>query len=402
MRIAEEAKETAESAASDASEAKETAKSAANTANHAQGIAEPQEAASLAQSIAEGAVRFDEEQDLDEDEQTQARVNIGAAASDNASLTGTTTAESIEAETVTASEGFTGDLEGTASKATADADGNVITETYATKADTYTKTEVDAKVSSVYRFRGSVDSYDDLPTADLTVGDVYNILDTGANYAWTDDGWDRLSETVDLTPYLTKDDAADTYVPLAGGTMTGALILNANPTADLGAATKQYVDSEISDAIASSGTVPTGTVILFATTSAPSGFLRCNGSAVSRTTYADLFSVIGTTYGSGDGSTTFNLPSIATTYLMSGNVPVIGNGMALGLTNGSVNVGLNTGTSGSDILLAANASSYGAAVSTSTNGRGPAGIYGVTTNPNYSGLVTSMTSQVAMYCFIKY
>ncbi|MCW8965596.1 MAG: phage tail protein [Candidatus Pacearchaeota archaeon] len=42
--------------------------------------------------------------------------------------------------------------------------------------------------------------------------------------------------------------------------------------------------------------------------SVPSGYLECDGSAVSRTTYADLFAVIGTTYGVGDGSTTFNLP----------------------------------------------------------------------------------------------
>jgi len=53
---------------------------------------------------------------------------------------------------------------------------------------------------------------------------------------------------------------------------------------------------------------PVGTVVDFAGSSAPTGWLLCDGSAVSRTTYANLFSVIGTTYGAGDGSTTFNLP----------------------------------------------------------------------------------------------
>lgn len=53
---------------------------------------------------------------------------------------------------------------------------------------------------------------------------------------------------------------------------------------------------------------PAGQVIDFAGTSAPTGYLACDGSAVSRTTYAALFSAIGTTWGSGDGSTTFNLP----------------------------------------------------------------------------------------------
>jgi len=59
-----------------------------------------------------------------------------------------------------------------------------------------------------------------------------------------------------------------------------------------------------------SGTVPSGGIIPFAGTSAPTGFLMCDGSAVSRTTYAALYSIIGTTYGSGDGSTTFNLPDM--------------------------------------------------------------------------------------------
>jgi microcystin-dependent protein len=59
---------------------------------------------------------------------------------------------------------------------------------------------------------------------------------------------------------------------------------------------------------ASGGTI-TGEVKMWATATAPSGYLMCDGSLVSRTTYADLFAVIGTTFGSGDGSTTFKLPS---------------------------------------------------------------------------------------------
>lgn len=53
---------------------------------------------------------------------------------------------------------------------------------------------------------------------------------------------------------------------------------------------------------------PTGVLQDFAGTSAPDGWLLCDGSEVSRTEYAALFAVIGTTYGVGDGSTTFNLP----------------------------------------------------------------------------------------------
>jgi len=56
------------------------------------------------------------------------------------------------------------------------------------------------------------------------------------------------------------------------------------------------------------GLVPAGTVVSYAGASAPSGWVLCFGQAISRTTNAPLFAVIGTTYGSGDGSTTFNVP----------------------------------------------------------------------------------------------
>lgn len=63
----------------------------------------------------------------------------------------------------------------------------------------------------------------------------------------------------------------------------------------------------ILDAIASGG-VPLGASIYWNSTTVPTGFLKENGAAISRTTYADLFAIIGTTFGAGDGSTTFNVP----------------------------------------------------------------------------------------------
>jgi microcystin-dependent protein len=56
---------------------------------------------------------------------------------------------------------------------------------------------------------------------------------------------------------------------------------------------------------------PAGVLLPFGGSSAPSGWLFCDGAAVSRTTYAALFTAIGTTYGAGDGSTTFNVPNPA-------------------------------------------------------------------------------------------
>lgn len=55
---------------------------------------------------------------------------------------------------------------------------------------------------------------------------------------------------------------------------------------------------------------PAATVTAFAGSVAPAGWLECNGAAVSRATYAALFAVIGTTYGAGNGTTTFNLPDL--------------------------------------------------------------------------------------------
>ena len=56
--------------------------------------------------------------------------------------------------------------------------------------------------------------------------------------------------------------------------------------------------------------VPSGTVIYHAASTAPTGFIKANGAALSRTTYADLFAAIGTVFGAGDGSTTFLIPDL--------------------------------------------------------------------------------------------
>lgn len=68
-----------------------------------------------------------------------------------------------------------------------------------------------------------------------------------------------------------------------------------------------FNNSELSGSFGQENT-PIGTILMYGGTRLPFGFLWCNGSAVSRTVYADLFNAIGTAFGSGDGSTTFNLP----------------------------------------------------------------------------------------------
>ena len=145
----------------------------------------------------------------------------------------------------------TGNLTGTADKATSDAFGNVITTTYATKTEVTsglaqkadssalsnyaalagaaftgaitvqeptaasnpaTKSYVDSAVSSVYKYKGSVVNQSALPSSNQTVGDVYNVEDTGDNYAWDGSKWDKLAGTVDLSNYLTTTNASQTYL----------------------------------------------------------------------------------------------------------------------------------------------------------------------------------------------
>lgn len=60
--------------------------------------------------------------------------------------------------------------------------------------------------------------------------------------------------------------------------------------------------------------VPTGTIVMYGGTAIPAGWLTANGAAVNRTAYAALFAAIGTTYGAGDGSTTFALPNLVSRF----------------------------------------------------------------------------------------
>ncbi len=80
---------------------------------------------------------------------------------------------------------------------------------------------------------------------------------------------------------------------------------------DIGAGTDQVPDKEILDSRFGEGdNIMVGAVVYFATTVTPSGYIKANGAAVSRTTYANLFARVGTFWGTGNGSTTFNVPDL--------------------------------------------------------------------------------------------
>ena len=96
---------------------------------------------------------------------------------------------------------------------------------------------------------------------------------------------------------------------------TGEVITAANLNQDIRDNTNYLKEHE----------VPTGAIMPFAGSAAPAGWLLCDGTAVSRTGYAALFAVTSTTYGVGNGSTTFNVPDIR------GRLP-LGSGTGSGLT----------------------------------------------------------------------
>ena len=115
----------------------------------------------------------------------------------------------------------------------------------------------------------------------------------------------------------TPADGTVTTAKLASSAVTTAKIADANVT------TAKIADANVTAAKLSSGAAVgnigftpvdpaslAGQVAFFAKNTAPSGWLKANGAAVSRTTYAVLFAVIDTTFGAGDGSTTFNLPDL--------------------------------------------------------------------------------------------
>ena len=150
--------------------------------------------------------------------------------------------------------------------------------------------------------------------------------------------------------------------PLVQSKLAGPLSENAIPKR--GADADRLVNSKLADDGASltydgnaiyhegnpppaGDTFPAGAIVAYGGSAAPGGWLLCDGSAVSRTTYADLFAVLGTSHGAGDGSTTFNLPDLRDRFVRGK-----GASSAIGNTGGSAThahaVGLTVGTSGTN------------------------------------------------------
>ncbi len=160
-----------------------------------------------------------------------------------------------------------------------------------------------------------------------TLKNVFGKVKVGSTTIEADTTQDTLElvagSCITLTPDATND-----KVTISGD-------ISSDDVTMVSSGTYYHADDTVDDAISAldtkvssmSGSAIPGVIQMYGGSTAPSGWLLCDGSAVSRTTYSALFAVIGTTYGSGNGSTTFNLPDF------KGRVPVgVGTGSATGAT----------------------------------------------------------------------
>jgi microcystin-dependent protein len=149
-------------------------------------------------------------------------------------------------------------------------------------------------ISYAYQFR-----------VDTSVSPAVMYMRNGANSVWV--RWGTIDAS---TSVLTVDKAIDSDKIKASSTDTTSAYLNEKLIAGSNVTiTKGNTGSNetLTFASTASGMI-TGTIIMWPTSSVPTGYFECNGAAVSRTTYSALFAVLGTLYGAGDGSTTFNIP----------------------------------------------------------------------------------------------
>lgn len=172
------------------------------------------------------------------------------------------------------------------------------------------KNKID-NLQKIYRFKGNVENYAGLSEISASNGDIYNVINEAKNYAWNGTEWVQLGFVIDMSEFAYKEEIPTKNSQLendsnfasfpSGGYKGQILEKKSNNDND--------VEWVYNDGGVTGDTLPIGSVIEFASDNIPDNWLLCNGQAVSRTDYAELFAAIGTTWGAGDGSTTFNVPT---------------------------------------------------------------------------------------------
>jgi hypothetical protein len=157
----------------------------------------------------------------------------------------------------------------------------------------------------------SLDSLSELVTAfenaDSNLNSAITSLSSSLNSALQTEISDRIADVnAEESRALAAESSLSSSISSVNSDLQSEI---SNRIADVNAEESRALAAESSLSTSISLAVPVGTMFMFAGSSAPTGFLLCDGSAVNRTTYSTLFSLIGSTYGSGNGSTTFNLPN---------------------------------------------------------------------------------------------
>ena len=188
---------------------------------------------------------------------------------------------------------------------------------YYKKSEIYTQQEVNTLISNVNSF--NVEVVQTLPAENMDTHTIYLVpkeSETNDNYdeyIYISNSWEHIGSTsVDLTNYYNKTEIDKKLENKANTSdleskqdtlVSGKNIKTINNNSLMGSGNIDISGSPTGD------TLPIGAMIPYGKAEAPANWLVCDGSEVSRTTYAELFAVIGTSYGEGDGSTTFNLPN---------------------------------------------------------------------------------------------
>jgi microcystin-dependent protein len=223
------------------------------------------------------------------------------------------------------------------------------------------------------------------------------VLDTTYTFTATDVVTSaKLNNVIDQTTFTSSAIATGNNtlaVTTSGQLKVNSSGITANELANDSVTTVKILDNNVTQAKTNNSLVPTGAFMPFAMTTAPTGWLKANGAAISRTgIYANLFAAIGTTFGVGDNSSTFNLPDLRGQFIRSWADD--------GITYDS---GRTFGTTQADDLKSHNHNIYvkgiaGGANSSVLDGQFATGQYSTT---NTGGTETRPRNIALLYC-IKY
>ena len=196
--------------------------------------------------------------------------------------------------------------------------GKVDTETYtaglntkADKSDTYSKSDVDSKISTAVSSKADTSYVNTQLEAKADKSTTYTKTEVDSAIDVATSGIDtKLATKANASDVYTKTDTDEKISEAVSSKadtsyVNGQLALKADKSDTY---TKEEIDEKLDNPTITGDTLPVGSVVEWTGTQTPQNWLLCDGREVSRTTYSELFAAIGTVWGAGDGSTSFNIP----------------------------------------------------------------------------------------------